>query len=274
MKKQLTLMLAVGLLLVGCLPPKKGSEEWESKSGEASKFKSVEALGKAAFKAFQSKDPDRIVALFPDIDERIALKKTMIESTDDPLAKIKIERSFGEDVTQERFDRDMARVFDKIYQFLVSVDNGEGELSYEQLRESTFLGLAPLDVDGKELTESFGIDGRAIGLESARSARLFLEHDGVVFSITIDALLKIDHHWYLSGDHFDLTLIFSSEDVYFDNEAALHPEAKRVRGILISHFAKYSNREYAALVERHLNNRRRRPRPEVDFGRGNTTQSD
>lgn len=270
MKRKLIVMLALVLPVSACTP---GEDSASTSSG----FKSVQALGEAIFSALQSKDPDKVVALYPDFDDLLALKKAMIESIDDPLHKIKIEKAFGEDVSQEKWDKQQAGLYDDVYQFLVSIDEGKRDLSYEQVKKGTFLGLAPFRVSAEKFSERFGVDSKALGYTSCGVAQLFFEHDGLVFSVTLDALLEINHRWYLAGDYFSIELIGSAGDVRFQVDASdrLHPEADAVFKNVVSHFKKMTSRQYAAKVERHLAKfERAQRRPPIDVRRGNTTQSD
>ena len=268
MKKELIVIFAIVLALTGCTPAEKPSST-------SAGFESVQALGEAIFRALQSKDPDNFLALYPDFDELLALRKAMIESVDDPLQKIKIEKSFGEDVNQEKWDKQQAGLYDDVYQFLVSINEGQREVFYEQIEKGTFLGLAPLRVSGEKLSERFGVDSKALGYASCGVARLLFEHDGLVFSVTIDALLQLNHRWYLAGDYFDIDVLGSVEDLYFGEDDPLHPDTEAVRRTLLSHFKKTSGRDYAAKLERHsARNKREQRRPPIDVGRGNTTQSD
>ena len=262
-------MFAIVLPLTGCTPAEKSSST-------SAGFESVQALGEAIFSALQSKDPDNVLSLYPDFDDLLALKKAMIESVDDPLHKIKIEKAFGEDVSQEKWDKQQAGLYDDGYQFLVSIDEGKRDLTYEQVKKGTFLGLAPFRVSAERFSERFDVDSKALGYTSCGAAQLFFEHDGLVFSVTLDALLEINHRWYLAGDYFDIELVPSKGTQFLlgqDNE--LHPEAKAAQKNVQSHFKKISSREYAAKVERHLAKvERDQGRPAIDVGRGNTTQSD
>ncbi len=269
MNKELILMCAIVLPLTGCTPAEKSSST-------SAGYESAQGLGEAIFSALQSKDPDNVLSLYPNFDDLLSLKKIMIESVDDPLKKIKIEKSFDEDISPEKWDKQKAGVFDKVYQFLVSIDEGQEEVFYEQIEKGKILGLAPLRASSEKLSERFGVDSKALGCTSYGVAVLFFEHDGLVFSVTLDALLEINHRWYLAGDYFDIGLVVSKEDNFLaERDSELHPETKATKKKLQSHFKKISSREYAAKVKRYRARlEREQGRPPVDVGRGNTTQSD
>jgi len=270
MQRNMYVMLAVVLSLAGCTPAGK-----ESAESSVPGFKTVQNLGEAFFSAVQSKDPDKVLATYVDFEAFAGLKKAMIESVDDPLQKIKIEKAFDEDLSREKWDKHQARVYDKILQFLMAIDDGKRDVSFEAIKQGAFLGLAPLRISREKFSKRFGVDGKKLGYNASDLAILFFEHEGLVFEIRIDALIRVNHRWYLAGDYLSISLIRSKSDLYSESMDQLNSEAKKVYQSVGKHLEKMSSRDYSAKVEKYLTtvgSKGRRP-VTVPGDLGNTTQS-
>jgi hypothetical protein len=177
-------------------------------------FADIDDLGKAVLAAIASRDPDKIMNLYvtPEVGQRF--KERLMEAAEDPLKRELIDKGVrpGDllrgnrllNPTEEsnEFQAKYQRIRDKCVRFLSAIDSESRDLTFDQINEATFLGMAPMRMSDNGLKEAFNIDTDEVGYMGAGNARVFILHEEKVYVISVDSMEKVLDRWYISGDFF------------------------------------------------------------------------
>jgi tetratricopeptide (TPR) repeat protein len=205
-------------------------KEEKKTSGSRDGFTSLSDLGKATLKAFQSHDPDKILALYPSREDMSKEKQRLIRIADDPLVELKIEKYFSG--TFEQWDKTRESIWKKTDALLRKMSPKEVEI----ISNCGFVGLAPLQVTDGGLAIPFGLDPDQVRVKRVDSAMLYLQIEGDFYSLELDDLMYVNDRWFLAGDFFSFSgrplRLTRRENDLQELFVAEHPEARRVYEII------------------------------------------
>jgi general secretion pathway protein G len=194
---------------------------------------SADAFGRRALAAIQAKDPEQLCEFYAKYEDIQWMLERFRSAIDDPLKKARFEEAIG-----NRFDEEgMTRYNDDwrkgVMRFLTFIENGEAELTFEQLGNATYLGLVG-EVPRRTFEEEFGVSHEDAGVIIIGEPEIFIGVQGRVYVINLNyALSYLNGHWRVSGDWgLGLRLAFDQpidlDEVKFERVAPGAPAGREV----------------------------------------------
>ena len=214
-------------------PVKEEPQETASTSG----FFTLSALGEAILKAFQSRDAKEILALYPSRQAMLSEQHRLVELTDDPFVKKKIDSYFAG--TFKQWDSTRQSILEKTTALLEKLGAGK----FQIISNGGFVGLAPLHVSEDGFASPLGLDPEKVLAKRVDSAKLYFQIEGEFYSLELDDLMYVNDRWFLAGDFFAFSgrplKLTAHEDEAQSLLEADDPEARKVYGLIHQRQASY-----------------------------------
>jgi general secretion pathway protein G len=160
---------------------------------------SADAFGRRALAAIQAKDPEQLCELYVKYEDFQWMFERVRSAIDDPLKKARFEegRSLPDEERTTRYNDEWR---EDVMRFLTFIENGEADLTFEQLKKATYLGVMG-EVPRRTFDEEFGVSHEDVGVIMIEEPEIYIGVEGRVYVIEInEVLIYLNGHWRVSGN--------------------------------------------------------------------------
>jgi hypothetical protein len=161
----------------------------------------LDEFGRAVLAAVQAKDPGPFIELGSfEYEDALWLNDRFLNAIEDPLKKARHE-SKKPAVTKKEVERGKTEWRRLVLEFFTLVENGEGVLTFEQLKKAKYLGMAGSERETESINEETGVSLDDIGVIVIDMPGIYIGVQGRVYLIGLnEVLMHLNGHWGLSGD--------------------------------------------------------------------------
>jgi hypothetical protein len=161
--------------------------------------RSPDSFGKRALAAIQARDPDQLSDLFVKHEDFMWLEERILKAIKDPLKKSQFKEGRGLP-DEDKMKRWNIEWREDVIRFLTSIDDGDDELTFRQLKQATYLGIVG-EIPRRTFDEEIGVSQDEVGIITMDEPVIFIGVHGRVYTIDFnEMLIYLNGHWRVSGD--------------------------------------------------------------------------
>ena len=165
----------------------------------------LDEFGMSLLAAVKTKDPGPFFDMFLRHEELYWLEDHILNAIEDPLKKAKYEEGIKLRIAPDKKEavRWKAEWRKDVIEFFTLVENGEAVLTFEQLKNAIYLGMAGREDErqNERLSAQTGVSLKDIGVIMLHMPGIYIGMQGRVYKIRLnETLTHLNGHWRLGGD--------------------------------------------------------------------------